>query len=52
MSSESGKTFACNIRYPLVGRIGNNMEQFLNAPAPDRRDDPELGKVSSDHSIN
>ena len=32
-------------RNPLVTWIGDDIEQFLNTIAADRRDDPELGKM-------
>jgi hypothetical protein len=32
----------------LVAGIGDDFEQFLDAIAPDRRDDPEFGKMSTD----
>jgi hypothetical protein len=34
--------------HPLVGWIGNNMEQFVDPLAPDRRDNAKLRKVCSD----
>ena len=32
----------------FVARVGNNMQQFHDTFTPDRRDNAELGKVSSD----
>src|SRR5665213_388479 len=48
VSSESGNTCACNVRHPLVGWIGDDIEQLLDTLAPDRRDDPQLGKMGPD----
>jgi hypothetical protein len=48
LSAERDKAGAGNLRHPFVARVGNNMEQFGDAFAPDRRDNAELGKVSSD----
>src|SRR5260370_16689387 len=48
LSAERGKARAGNLRHPSVARVGNNMQQFHDSPTPDRRDNAELGKVSSD----
>jgi MFS family permease len=36
-----------NLWHPFVTWIGDNVEQLLDTIAPDRRDDPELGKMSA-----
>jgi hypothetical protein len=46
--AKRGKARTANLRHPFVARIGNNMQQFGDAFAPDRRDNAELGKVSPD----
>ena len=48
MRAERSQTRAGNIRHPFVARVGNNMEQLLDTFAADRRDNAELGKLSSD----
>jgi hypothetical protein len=48
LSAERGKARAGNLRHPFVARVGNNMQQFHDTFTPDRRDNAELGKVSSD----
>src|ERR1700731_207741 len=48
LSAERGKAGTGNLRHPFVARVGNNMEQFGDSSTPDRRDNAELGKVSSD----
>ena len=48
LSAERGKACAGNLRHPFVVGVGNNMQQFRDPFAPDRRDNAELGKVSSD----
>jgi hypothetical protein len=48
LSAERGKARAGNLRHPSVARVGNNMQQFRDTFTPDRRDNAELGKVSSD----
>ncbi len=48
LSSESCETCASYRRNSIVSWIGNDMEQFLNALAPDRCNDPELGKMEPD----
>jgi hypothetical protein len=48
LSAERGKARTGNLRHPFVARVGNNMQQFRNSFAPDRRDNAELGKVRSD----
>ena len=35
-------------RKPVVVCIGDDFQQVLDAPAPDRGDDPELGKIGAD----
>jgi len=48
LSAERGKASAGNLRHPFVARVGNNTQQFRDSFAPDRGDNAELGKVSSD----
>jgi hypothetical protein len=48
MIAKRGKARTANLRHPFVARIGNNMQQFGDPFAPDRRDNAELGEVSSD----
>src|SRR5436190_24402918 len=48
LGAESGKTRARNLRHPLVTRVGDDPEQFLDTIAPDRSDDPVLGKMGAD----
>ena len=48
MSAKRGKACARNLRHPFVARVGNNVEQFLDSFAPDRRHNAELSEVSSD----
>jgi hypothetical protein len=45
LSTESIKACACHIREPPVGCISDDVQQLLDAPAPDRGDDTELGKI-------
>ena len=51
LSAERGKARTGNLWYPLVVRVGKNMQQFRDPFAPDRRDNAELGKVSPDRLI-
>jgi hypothetical protein len=51
LGAESDDARARNIGQPLVICIGGNTKQLLDTMAPDRRDDPELGKVSADALI-
>src|SRR4029077_17002975 len=48
LTAESGKTHAGYLREPVVGCIGGDFQQVLDAPAPDGGDDPELGKIGAD----
>lgn len=48
LATQCGKASAHNLRHSFVGRIGNDAQQFLEAPAPDRRNDTKLGKVRTD----
>ena len=48
LGAECGKACARNLRHPFVARVGNNMEQFRDSFAPDRRDNAELSEVGSD----
>jgi hypothetical protein len=47
LGAESGETRSRNLEQPFVACIGDRMEQFLDAIAPDRRDDPKLGKMGA-----
>src|SRR5712671_5966855 len=42
LSAERGKARAGNLWHPLVVRVRNDMQQFRDTFAPDRRDDAEL----------
>jgi hypothetical protein len=46
--AERGKARAGNLWHPFVARVGNNMQQFGDSFAPDRRDNAELGEVRAD----
>src|SRR5882757_7673175 len=46
--AKRGKARTANRRHPFVAWVGNNMQQFRDSFAPYRRDNAELGKVSSD----
>jgi hypothetical protein len=48
LSAERGKARTGNLGHPLVARVGNNMEQFGDPSAPDRRNNAELGEMRSD----
>jgi hypothetical protein len=48
LSAERGKAGTGNLGHPFVAWVGNNMEQFGDSSTPDRCDNAELGKVSSD----
>jgi hypothetical protein len=48
LSIERGNARTGSFRYPFVARVGNNMQQFGDPFTPDRCDNAELGKVSSD----
>src|SRR5436190_22839515 len=48
LTAERGNTCARNLRHPFIVAVSNDMEQFLDALAPDRRDNAKLRKVSSD----
>ena len=48
LTAESSKTRTGHFREPAVGCIGDDLKQLLDAPAPDRGDDPELGKMRAD----
>jgi hypothetical protein len=45
LSPECSETRTGYRRNSLVARIGDDIEQFLDTFAADRRDDPELGKM-------
>src|SRR5450432_1474515 len=49
LSAQCCEARARNLGHPFVTRIGNYIEQLLNPLATDRRDDPELSKMSPDH---
>ena len=48
LTAESSKTRTGHFREPPVGSIGDDLQKLLDAPAPDRSDDPELGKIGAD----
>src|SRR5664280_371616 len=48
LSPECSETRTGYRRNSLVARIGDDIEQFLDPLAADRRDDPELGKMGPD----
>jgi hypothetical protein len=48
VSAERGKARMGNLGHPLVTRVGNNMEQFGDPSASDRRNNTELGEMRSD----
>ena len=48
MAARRGKACTHNIGHPLVARISNDTQKFLNAFTSDRRDNAKLGKVSAD----
>ena len=48
LTAERGNARAGNFWHPFVAGVSNNMEQFRDPLAPDRRDNAELGKMSSD----
>src|SRR4029434_4823546 len=48
LTAESSKTRAGHIREPAVGSIGNDLQQMLDTPAPNRSNDPELGQIGAD----
>src|SRR6516225_12095612 len=48
LTAESNKAHAGQFRELVVVCIGDDFQQMLNTPAPDRGDDPELGKIGAD----
>ena len=46
LSAERGKARAGNLWHPFVAGVGNNMQQFRDSFAPDRRDNAELGECA------
>src|SRR5215467_2600782 len=48
LSPESGDAGPCYLGEPSVVGIGDDFEQLLDTPAPDRCDDPELSQVRAD----
>src|SRR6267154_4104157 len=48
LGAESGKTRARDLGHPFVIWVGDDPEQFLDTIAPDRSDDPVLGKMGAD----
>src|SRR5450631_4877851 len=48
LSPEFQETCAGHFRNPPVAWIGYDIEQFLDTAAPNRRNDPELGKMAPD----
>ena len=48
LSAKRGNARARYVREPGVLCIGDNFEQPLDTITPNRRDDPELGKIRAD----
>ena len=48
LRAESGNAVARDLRHAIIVRISHNIEQFLDAVAPDRRYDAKLGKMCPD----
>jgi hypothetical protein len=48
LTAERRKTGASHFREPAVRCIGDDLQKLLNTSAPNRGDNPELGKISSD----
>jgi hypothetical protein len=48
VSTERGKAGPGNLRYPLVARVDNNVQQFRDPFTPYRRDNAELGEMRPD----
>src|SRR6516164_6439618 len=48
LTAERSKTRTGHFWQPAVGCIGDDLQQLLDTPAPDRGDDPELGKIGAD----
>jgi hypothetical protein len=47
LAAQSRKAGAHKLRHPVVLRIGNDTQQFLDPSAPDRSGNAEFGKVSA-----
>jgi hypothetical protein len=48
--AERSEAGAGNLRHAFVARVGNNLKQFGESFAADRRDNAELGEVRSDRT--
>src|SRR5215471_10655608 len=48
LTAKSSKTSAGHFRQPVLGPIGDDLQQLLDTPASDRGDNPELGKIGTD----
>src|SRR5262245_64614940 len=48
LTAECSHTRAGYLGEPVVGCIGDDFQQALDAPTSDRGDDPELGKIGAD----
>ena len=48
LSSECRQTRTSHLRNSLIVWVGQDIEQFLDTVTPDRRNDPELGKMGPD----
>src|SRR6516162_9512540 len=48
LTAESNKAHAGQFRELVVVCIGDDFQQMLDTPAPDRGDDPELDKIGAD----
>src|SRR5947209_11955354 len=47
LAAQSRNAGAHDLRHPLIARIGNDTQQFLDTSAPDRRGNAKFGKVSA-----
>src|SRR5215470_8326631 len=52
LTAQSNNARAYHFRKSVIGFIGYDSQQLLDAPAPDRSDDPELGKIGADRVDN
>ena len=48
LAAEGSKTRASQLWEPAVGCIGDDFQQLLDTPAPDRGNNPELGEICAD----
>ncbi|MCK1518693.1 hypothetical protein [Bradyrhizobium sp. 17] len=52
LTAESRKTRAGHLREPAVSWIGDDFQQLFDTPAPDGRNNPELGQICADRVDN